>query len=98
MEAVVKAIKETNYCHLSIQVFDKCLFGSTADVQTAAAVVEKCEPGVAPRYKDALEREYKTCNIKYATKDGTMYRSMTAACLARAAYKYNHRSIPRASK
>ena len=92
MDAVLKAIKDAKTCPASMQILERCLFGSTADIQTSAAVVEKCAPDVAERYKPALDRETKTCGIKYATKDGTMYRALSAFCVAKAAAKFNRLS------
>ncbi len=92
MEAIVRAISAAPDCQPAYRIMEACAFGSSADVQTGASVVEKCEPGIAPRLKAAFDRERKACIAKYAKQDGTMYRSMASFCVAKAAVKYNRQS------
>ena len=92
MDAIVRAISAAPGCQPAFKIMEACAFGSSADVQTGSAVVDKCEPGIAPRFKAAFERARKACVAKYANQDGTMYRSMAAFCVAKAAVKYNRQS------
>lgn len=92
MDAIVRAISGAPGCQPAFKIMEACAFGSSADVQTGSAVVDKCEPAIAPRFRPAFERERKACVAKYASQDGTMYRSMAAFCVAKAAVKYNRQS------
>jgi hypothetical protein len=88
MDAIVQAIVAAPGCGPAYRIMEACAFGSSADVQTGAAVVEKCEPGIPPRLKAAFERERAACVAKYAKQDGTIYRSMAAFCVAKAAAEH----------
>ncbi len=92
MDLVVATIEKAEGCAAAYKIMEACAFGSSADVQTGSAVIEKCEAGIAPRLKPAFDKERKACVAKYAKKDGTMYRSMNAFCVAKAAVKYNRQS------
>lgn len=92
MDVVLQTITAAPGCQAAYKIMEACAFGSSADVQTGASVVEKCQPGIAPRFRSAFDRERKACIANYAKQDGTMYRSMASFCVAKAAVKYNRQS------
>lgn len=88
MDVIVTSITKAPGCRAAYKLMEACAFGSSADVQTGAAVVEKCEPGIPPRLRSAFERDRAACIARYARQDGTMYQSMAAFCVAKAAMRY----------
>ncbi|MDX2205471.1 MAG: hypothetical protein NW223_22165 [Hyphomicrobiaceae bacterium] len=94
LDAVVRAIAGAPGCGAAYQMMEACAFGSSADVQTGAAVVERCAPGIPPRLRSAFEREQSACHARYERLDGTMYRSMAAFCVAKAAVRFNAQGAP----
>lgn len=85
LDAVVKAVEAAPTCAAAYRIMEACAFGSSADVQTGAAVVQKCEGVIPSGRRAAFQRESKACAAKYAKMDGTMYLSMAAFCSAKAA-------------
>jgi hypothetical protein len=89
LEAEAKKMRAAKDCEAAYRTFDACLWGSTADVQRGALVREICEAGFVTRLKPdqtkAYQRKTGACEKKYAKQSGTMYRSMEAACAAKAA-------------
>lgn len=92
LDTVVRTIRSAPGCEAAYKVMEACAFGSSADVQTGAAVVEICRRDMTEARKASFERESKACAAKYANKDGTMYLSMAAFCAAKAAVKHHKRS------
>lgn len=89
LDAEARKMRATKDCAAVYKVFDSCLWGSTADVQRGALVRDMCELEFRTRLKPAEAKAYQHkiegCGKKYAKQSGTMYRSMEAACAAKAA-------------
>lgn len=85
LDAIVKAVEAAPTCSAAYRIMEACAFGSSADVQTGAAVVQKCEKVMATTRRTAFQRESKACAARYAKMEGTMYISMAAFCSAKAA-------------
>jgi len=87
LEAIVRAVETAPSCATAYKIAEACAFGSSADVQTAAIVIQKCEARMTAAQRAGYERASRACTAKYAGKDGTMYLSMAAFCSAGAAVK-----------
>ena len=89
LEAEAKKIRAAKDCGAAYKTFEACLWGSTADVQRGALTREICEAGFLSRLKPTAAKAYQgkisACSKKFAKQSGTMYRSMEAACAAKAA-------------
>lgn len=84
-------------CQRAIALFEICQFGSSGDVSFGAIVTEKCEADflgkLSAAQRRAYDREQKQCARKYASEDGTMYRSFEAFCGADVARNYSARFL-----
>ena len=87
LDAIIRAVETAPSCATAYKIAEACAFGSTADVQTTAIVIQRCEAKIASAQRAGYERTAKACQAKYAKQDGTMYRSMAAFCVAGAAVK-----------
>lgn len=87
LDAIIRAIETAPSCATAYKMAEACAFGSTADVQTTSIVIQKCEARMPQAQRAGYERAAKACHAKFASKDGTMYRSMAAFCAAGAAVK-----------
>jgi len=88
-EAKVAAARSCEDAH---EIYEACLWGSTADVQRGAMIRELCEKGflgtLGAVQKKKYNRRIATCEKKYSREDGTMYRSMEAVCAEGTAYDF----------
>lgn len=89
IDAEAARMRAAKDCAAAYKTFDACLRGSTADVQRGAVVRDICETGFMSKLKPDQMKAYReklgACEKKYAKQSGTMYRSMEAACAAKAA-------------
>lgn len=86
LDGIVAAIEKAS-CAKAFAIMEACAFGSSADVQSGAAVVSVCQRALSPAARRTFSRESQACVEKYARQEGTMYRSMAAFCSAEAAVK-----------
>jgi hypothetical protein len=95
IDAIVARVNAAKSCDAAYKIVETCNFGASGDVQTGAAVVEKCETTfstrLAPAQKRAYDRAQARCDRKYAKESGTMYRSFEAFCHAGLARDYARR-------
>lgn len=86
------AIRKAPTCKQAYEIMQACAYGATGDRGLSTAVHEKCEPLFLPKLSKAQRRAYnreqKRCDDKYANKDGSMYRSLSAFCDAESAVAY----------
>lgn len=89
-------VEAATSCSAARAIYEACLWGSTADVGRGETVREKCETDFLGKAsagtKAAYNRALAACTKKYAHRDGTMYRSAEATCVADAAWSFARRS------
>jgi hypothetical protein len=82
-------------CSAALELFGACALGGSSDVGLGGSVVARCERDFLSRLNKAQQRAYqaeqKSCARKYGRREGTMYRSAGAICLAEVASKYAKR-------
>jgi uncharacterized protein len=83
-DALAKGLSNAKSCHEAVKTLDECMWGSSADTQFAAIVVEKCEKTFFPKLSKAAkanyEEEMQLCAYEYAKADGTLAMSAAALC------------------
>ncbi|MBN9080885.1 MAG: hypothetical protein BGP04_21660 [Rhizobiales bacterium 62-17] len=88
-DAIEKTLLAAPTCGASVRLLKACAFGSSADVQLAQKVVNKCEARFSRRISKQRYRAYRAaqarCNARYGKMQGTMYQSLAAICRAEAA-------------
>lgn len=88
-EAIEKATLAAPTCTASVRVLKACAFGTTADVQLAQKVINKCEARFSRRISKQRYRAYRAalarCTARYGRMQGSMYQSLAAICRAEAA-------------
>src|ERR1700761_7430573 len=94
MDAIIAALKAAPDCDTSMKLFGACQFGSTADIQFGDVVEKKCEAEFLSRAKPPQKHAYQDqlgrCESKFASKQGTMWRSATAMCRASVSQRFAH--------
>ena len=94
MDAITAALNDASGCDAAMKTFEACQMGSTADIQFGDIVEKKCEAaflsGLKTRQKRAYEDGLGRCDVKYANRQGTMWRSATAMCRAEVSQRYAH--------
>jgi hypothetical protein len=82
-------------CAAALELLGACALGGSSDVGLGGSVVARCERDFLERLNAAQQRAYraeqKRCARKYSGREGTMYRSAGAICLAEVAAKYAKR-------
>ncbi len=82
--ALAKALSSAKSCHEAVKTLDECEWGSSADTQFAAIVVERCEKAFFPKLSKAAKANYaeqmQLCAYEYAKAEGTMAMSEAALC------------------
>lgn len=83
-DALAKALSNAKSCQEAVRTLHECMWGSSADTQFAAIVVEKCEKAFFPKLSKAAkanyEEEMQLCPYEFAKQQGTMYISAAALC------------------
>ena len=79
-------------CSAALELFSACSVGAYSDVRIGGTVIERCERDFLTRLNKAQQRSYQAeqnrCERKYRRREGSMYRSAGAFCLAEVANKY----------
>lgn len=85
-DALTKGLSNAKSCHEAVKTLDECMWGSSADTQFAAIVVEKCEKTFFPKLSKAAkanyEEEMQLCVYEQAKAGGTLAMSEAALCQA----------------
>jgi hypothetical protein len=88
-------------CSAALELFGACAVGASSDVRLGGTVIERCERDFLTRLNKAQKRYYqaaqKRCERQYSRREGSMYRSAEAFCLAEIADKYAKRFTKAAS-
>ena len=96
-QEIENLLRRAPSCQRAIALFEICQFGSSGDVSLGAIVTKKCEGDFLSELSAAQRRDYdreqKHCQRKYASEDGSMYRSFAAFCGADAARNYSARFL-----
>lgn len=83
-DALAKGLSSAKSCHEAVKTLDECEWGSSADTQFAAIVIEKCEKSFFPKLSEAAKANYaeemQLCAYEYAKAEGTMAMSEAALC------------------
>jgi hypothetical protein len=91
-EATSDAIEQAPSCAKAAEIYGLCTWGSSMDIQFAAAAITKCEADfltkLTPQQKRTYDRAKMRCGRKYARESGTLYRSMEASCSVALAKTY----------
>ena len=82
-------------CSAALELFSACSVGAYSDVRLGGTVLKRCERDFLTRLSKAQQRDYqaeqKRCERRYSRREGSMYRSAEAFCLAEVASKYAER-------
>jgi len=82
-------------CSAALALFGACSVGASSDVRLGGAVLARCERDFLKLLNKAQTRSYRAeqarCERKYSRREGSMYRSAEAFCLAEIAAKYAKR-------
>jgi hypothetical protein len=96
-QEIENLLRRAPSCQRAIALFEICQFGSSGDVSLGAIVTKKCEGDflseLSAAQRRAYDREQKHCQRKYASEDGSMYRSFAAFCSADVARNYSARFL-----
>ncbi len=83
-DALAKALSHAKSCQEAVSTLHECMWGSSADTQFSAIVVEKCEKAFFPKLPKAAqanyEEEMQLCTYEYAKAEGTLAMSAAALC------------------
>jgi uncharacterized protein YecT (DUF1311 family) len=78
------ALSKAPTCKAAADKFDKCLWGSSADVGFARIVIEKCDKDLLPKLNKAERERYieemHLCNYEYEKQEGTFFISAASSC------------------
>jgi hypothetical protein len=99
-DAVTAAMKTEFSCEGAYRILELCQLGSSGDNALSDIVLSKCEPRFLPKAaaatKVAYEKARAKCNKIGEKKEGSMYQSQAAVCIARSgrdfARKYGTKS------
>jgi hypothetical protein len=84
-------------CSAALELFGACSVGAYSDVRLGGTVLGRCERDFLTRLNKAQRRSYQAeqnrCERKYGRREGSMYRSAEAFCLAEVANRYAGRSV-----
>ena len=91
-DEISRSLDKTPTCSAALELFSACSVGAYSDVRIGGTVLERCERDFLTRLNKAQKRyyqaEHKRCERKYSRREGSMYRSAEAFCLAEVAAKY----------
>jgi hypothetical protein len=96
-QEIENLLRRASSCQRAIALFEICQLGTSGDVSFGAIVTEKCEGDFLGKLSAAQRRVYhreqERCQRKYASEDGSMYRSFAAFCGADVARNYSARFL-----
>lgn len=83
-DALAKSLSNAKSCQEAVRTLHACMWGSSADTQFSAIVVENCEKAFFPKLSKAAqanyEEEMQLCAYEYAKAEGTMAMSAASLC------------------
>lgn len=78
------ALKRAPTCDKAADILSKCVSGSSADLEFASIVIEKCERSLLPKLTAAgnarYKRERELCAYEFEDQHGTLFLSEEAMC------------------
>jgi uncharacterized protein YecT (DUF1311 family) len=106
-DGLEKALASAPTCKAAVEKYDKCRWGSSADVGFAGIVIKKCEKdflqSLNKAEKDRYLEEMELCNYEYGKQEGTLFISEGVSCHVYTAARYSEnpkladQPMPRAS-
>jgi uncharacterized protein YecT (DUF1311 family) len=92
-EHFTSALQAAPSCKEAAALFDKCRWGSSADINFGSIVMDKCNKELLPQLSDAgkanYQHELSLCSYEFAKQQGTIFISEEMSCQVRAATDFD---------
>jgi len=92
-EHFTQALQAAPSCKEAAALFDKCRWGSSADINFGSIVMDKCNKELLPQLSDAgkanYQHELSLCSYEFAKQQGTIFISEEMSCQVRAATDFD---------